>query len=327
MPRAVVWGRTLAPAALRSLTQLEHAPVEVVAAVAVGQAEGQRPARRPSVISASRSISARVLRCSRRCRARPGGARPRTRPAGGGPGPRRWPAARRRRPRCRGPAARRAPGAAACARSRSRARRRRWPRRPGAHMRSMSSARGRLLAQAALAHGVDPHRAVADHAADVDALGPALDRVEVLAVARPVPGQALHDRSRPGCPRPTPSSRPAPRGRRACTGAKVTPQLPSTTEVTPCQHDDEPIGSHASWASRWVWMSTKPGVTTQPSASMMRRPSPTSATAPTATTRSPSTATSAAHGRGPGAVDHGAVGDHQIVHVVPPARSAGHSAD
>ena len=45
------------------------------------------------------------------------------------------------------------------------------------------------------------------------------------------------------------------------TGANVTPQLPSTTDVTPCQHDDVASGSHASCASRWVWMSTKPGVT------------------------------------------------------------------
>ena len=74
-------------------------------------------------------------------------------------------------------------------------------------------------------------------------------------------------------------------------GANVTPQLPSTTEVTPCQHDDEPIGSQASCASRWVWMSTNPGVTMQPSASIVRRPSPS--TRPTATTRSPSMATSA----------------------------------
>ena len=30
------------------------------------------------------------------------------------------------------------------------------------------------------------------------------------------------------------------------TGANVTPQLPITTEVTPCQHELEPMGSHAS---------------------------------------------------------------------------------
>jgi hypothetical protein len=56
------------------------------------------------------------------------------------------------------------------------------------------------------------------------------------------------------------------------TGAKVTPQFPITTEVTPCQHDEDAIGSQASCASRWVWMSTKPGVTTLLLASSSRRP-------------------------------------------------------
>ena len=51
-------------------------------------------------------------------------------------------------------------------------------------------------------------------------------------------------------------------------GANVTPQLPITTVVTPCQHDEVPIGSHASWASRWVWMSTNPGVTMRSVASI-----------------------------------------------------------
>jgi len=73
-------------------------------------------------------------------------------------------------------------------------------------------------------------------------------------------------------------------------GANVTPQLPSTTDVTPCQHDDVATGSQESWASRWVWMSTKPGVTTRPSASIVRRPRPP--TRPTSTMRSPSIARS-----------------------------------
>ena len=45
------------------------------------------------------------------------------------------------------------------------------------------------------------------------------------------------------------------------TGANVTPQFPKTTEVTPCQHDELAIGSHASWASKCVCISTNPGVT------------------------------------------------------------------
>src|SRR5689334_12150061 len=73
-------------------------------------------------------------------------------------------------------------------------------------------------------------------------------------------------------------------------GANVTPQLPSTTDVTPCQHDDVATGSQPTWASRWVWTSTNPGLTTRPSASIDSRPSPSRS--PTAAMRSPVTATS-----------------------------------
>jgi hypothetical protein len=79
-------------------------------------------------------------------------------------------------------------------------------------------------------------------------------------------------------------------------GANATPQLPSTTDVTPCQHDEVATGSHASCASRWVWASTNPGVTTRPSASSVRLAEPSTAPvplSPTATMRSPRTATSA----------------------------------
>jgi len=73
-------------------------------------------------------------------------------------------------------------------------------------------------------------------------------------------------------------------------GANVTPQFPITTLVTPCQQLLEAIGSHDSCASRWVWISTKPGVTTFPSASISRMPR--SSIVPIAVIRSPSTATS-----------------------------------
>ena len=46
----------------------------------------------------------------------------------------------------------------------------------------------------ALAHGVEAHRAVPDHAAHVDALGKGVERGVVLAVALPVPVEAGHDR-------------------------------------------------------------------------------------------------------------------------------------
>ena len=50
-------------------------------------------------------------------------------------------------------------------------------------------------------------------------------------------------------------------------GAREKPQLPITTLVTPCQQEQVPSGSQLTWASMWVWPSTKPGATTCPSAS------------------------------------------------------------
>ena len=81
------------------------------------------------------------------------------------------------------------------------------------------------------------------------------------------------------------------------TGANVIPQLPITTDVTPCQQVDVPIGSHANCASRCVCTSTKPGVTNLPSASSVRFAAPTSS--PIATIVSPSIATSARRGSEP----------------------------
>ena len=84
-------------------------------------------------------------------------------------------------------------------------------------------------------------------------------------------------------------------------GANPTPQLPNTTVVTPCQHDGVSSGSQVIWPSKCVWMSTNPGVTISPSASIVRvalvpasdPASPTSVTTPS------STATSARRGRAP----------------------------
>ncbi len=45
-------------------------------------------------------------------------------------------------------------------------------------------------------------------------------------------------------------------------GARVKPQLPMTTLVTPWKQELVPIGSQKICASMWVWPSTKPGVTT-----------------------------------------------------------------
>ncbi len=75
------------------------------------------------------------------------------------------------------------------------------------------------------------------------------------------------------------------------TGASVNPQFPITAVVTPCQHELLPDGSQNTWASMWVWPSTKPGVTTCPSASISR--APRSSTRPTRAMRSPTMPTSA----------------------------------
>ena len=55
-------------------------------------------------------------------------------------------------------------------------------------------------------------------------------------------------------------------------GANPTPQLPIATDVTPCRLDGASSGSHVAWPSKWVCTSTKPGVTTRPSASMTSAP-------------------------------------------------------
>ena len=104
-------------------------------------------------------------------------------------------------------------------------------------------------------------------------------------------------------------------------GANVTPQLPITTLVTPCQQLDVPIGSHAIWASRCVWMSTKPGVTRRPSASISRRPvwsTPPSSASTIAVITSPVIATSATPARCTGAIHDGAVPDDDVRSHVPP---------
>ena len=70
-------------------------------------------------------------------------------------------------------------------------------RTPSAAMRpiaAISSGRGRLAVRAALAHDEQPHRAVAHLGGEVDVVRTALERVEVLADAAPVPRQTLVQR-------------------------------------------------------------------------------------------------------------------------------------
>jgi hypothetical protein len=51
------------------------------------------------------------------------------------------------------------------------------------------------------------------------------------------------------------------------------PQLPATTVVTPWYDDGLSSGSQNTCASKWVWMSMKPGATAHPDASTSTVPS------------------------------------------------------
>ena len=61
-------------------------------------------------------------------------------------------------------------------------------------------------------------------------------------------------------------------------GAIVKPQLPITAVVTPRAGDGARVGSQVICASKWVWLSTIPGISARPSASTVRAAS----TAPSA---------------------------------------------
>ncbi len=74
-------------------------------------------------------------------------------------------------------------------------------------------------------------------------------------------------------------------------GANPTPQLPITIVVTPWNDDGASAESQVAWPSKCVWMSTNPGVTAKPSASIFCRAGPDAR--PTSTIRPSTTATSA----------------------------------
>ena len=122
------------------------------------------------------------------------------------------------------------------------------------------------------------------------------------------------------CPRPSPRPR-CPRRARGCarrgagpawrTGASVKPQLPMTTLVTPCQHEQVPSGSQKTWASMCVCPSTNPGATTWPSASITSRAD--SRMRPIAAIRPADDADVAPISGHAGTVDHHAVLDHQVI--------------
>ena len=113
----------------------------------------------------------------------------------------------------------------------------------------------------------------------------------------------------------TPSIRPMSQScLSGCTGAKPTPQLPITTVVTPCQHVGVSSGSQVTWPSKCVCTSTKPGVTSAPSASIVSR----ARAVDRADLGDDAVGDRDVGGarRRAGAVDDRAALDHEIVHVL-----------
>ena len=169
---------------------------------------------------------------------------------------------------------------------------------------------GRLLLEGALPHGPRAQGRVADVGRVVDGLRQAVDGLQVLRERLPAPldadasaaGSMSSARSRLRTTSARASSR---------TGARVKPQLPMTAVVTPCQHEFAPCGSQKTWASRWVWPSMKPGVTTWPSASSSR--SPRSRIRPTRAIVAVDDPDVGPVGAEAGAVDDQTVADHHVV--------------
>ena len=177
----------------------------------------------------------------------------------------------------------------------------------------MSSGGRGLVLRAALPHHVPAHRAVRHLRADVEQLRRAVDRVEVLGEGLPTPTRCPRDSAAPGMSS-TPSIRPMSHScGRACTGANPTPQLPITIVVTPCQHVGVSSGSQVTWPSKCVCTSTKPGVTSAPSASTVSRALPVDR-ADLGDDAVGDRDVGGAAGRA-GPVDDRAALDHEIVHV------------
>ena len=106
-----------------------------------------------------------------------------------------------------------------------------------------------FVARPAITHDVGAQRAVRDVRADVDQARSARERVEVLRKALPVPRQIPPPSDSPGMSS-TPCMRPISQSwRSGRAGAKPTPQLPTTSVVTPCQLDGARIGSQSAWPS------------------------------------------------------------------------------
>ena len=94
-------------------------------------------------------------------------------------------------------------------------------------------------------------------------------------------------------------------------GASANPQLPMITVVTPCQHEQLPIRSHATCASMWVWPSMKPGATIE-AVGVDACARPPTRMRPISTIRPALDADVAAIARGARAVDDGPVANQEI---------------
>ena len=107
---------------------------------------------------------------------------------------------------------------------------------------------GVLVVRAALAHHVQPQRAVRHLGADVDVVRPLVDGVEELGERLPVPRQALVERGA-GDVLDAFHQLDELAVVAVGTGAKPTPQLPITTVVTPCHDEGCSRLSHVAWPS------------------------------------------------------------------------------
>ena len=114
---------------------------------------------------------------------------------------------------------------------------------------AMSSGVAVSRSRAALAHHVQPQRAVRHLGGEVDVVRLALDARRGTRRSSPTPTTGLRAARRRGCPRRPPSARSSRWWSAGRTARSPTPQLPITTVVTPC-HDDGASGvSQVAWPS------------------------------------------------------------------------------
>ena len=130
-----------------------------------------------------------------------------------------------------------------------RMRRRPSPRRAARHISRVSSSRRRARLGLFQTHHPRQQRRDRHVWKYVDGLGPAVDAVKKFRKRTSSPTACRLSWRRTGSPRPGSSSASRVRGPQDATGAKPNPQLPMTTEVTPCQLEIEQYGSQKSCAS------------------------------------------------------------------------------